>query len=405
LGDNRRPFLGFNIPNQIPMQPIIICKNCGTKISIDEALFDQQIQEAKQIAKREAEDEFKKLAKDGEEKVLQRANEKFAQKMKDLEEEREEDKKENRELREQLKQLMQEVRQVNKDKENKEIEMQKKLIDEEKKIREEAEKAAAEKQNLITAEKDKQLNDARKMNAELERKLHQGSQQMQGEVLELELEKVLSSTFKDDEITPVQKGVNGADVCHTVQSPMGRNCGIILWETKRTKNWTEGWIDKLKADCLMKKANIPVIITEVMPKDLKRDIELYRGVWIAKPNSIVPLATLLRKSLLDVERQKALAENHGTKSEALYTFITSHEFAHQVESMVEIYVDMREQVQKERTAYERLWALREKQAQKLLNGTANIIGSMQGQIGHTAMPRIKGLDLMELPSVPDEDSL
>lgn len=376
------------------MKPTITCKNCGTKISLDEVLLDDIKEQAIKEARREAEDEFKKRTKEVEEKALKQAREKFGQKMKDMEMEREEDKKENKELREQLKQLMQELREANKVRKN-----------EEKKIYEDAQKVASEEQRLKIAEKDKQLEDARRVNEELQRKLYQGSQQMQGEVLELDLERILSSKFTDDEISPVEKGVKGADVCQVVRSSLGHSCGIILWETKRTKNWTEAWIDKLKADCRLKKANVPVIITEVMPKDIKKDIDLYRGVWIAKPNFILPLAMLLRKSLLDVERQKALSKNRGTKADALYTFVTSHEFVQQIESMVETYMEMRGQVQKERVAYEKFWALREKQAQKLLDGTANIIGAMQGQIGHTAMPRIKGLELMELPEASDEDSL
>ena len=130
-----------------------------------------------------------------------------------------------------------------------------------------------------------------------------------------------------------------------------------------------------------------------MPKQVSGAIGNIGGVWVCKPNSVVVLATLLRKGLLDVGLQKALAQNRGTKADALFGFVTSHEFVHQVEAMVETYTEMRTQVLKERTAYEKFWAQREAQAQRLLIGTANIIGGMTGHIGATAMPKIKGLDL------------
>jgi len=169
----------------------------------------------------------------------------------------------------------------------------------------------------------------------------------------------------------------------------------MLWEIKRTKNWVDGWVDKLKQDLRAEKANIPIIVTETLPKSMDEDLGNYQGVWVCKPNMAIVLAVLLRKSLLDAGLQKALAENRGTKADALYNFVTSHEFVQQVESMVETYRAMNEQITKERVAFERTWALREKQAQGLLLSTANIVGSMQGQIGQSSMPKIRGLELLD----------
>ena len=152
----------------------------------------------------------------------------------------------------------------------------------------------------------------------------------------------------------------------------------------------------MKDDVRATKANIPVIITEIMPKEIVEDIGFHEGVWVCKPKMTIILATLLRKNLLDVARQRALAEDRGTKADALYTFVISDEFVHQFEAMIETYREMNEQVGKERVVYERIWAQREKQAQRLLLGTANVIGGMQGQIGMGSMPKIKGLELLEI---------
>lgn len=315
--------------------------------------------------------------------------------LKALREDAENAKDQSNKLREQLGDLMKALREEKDARANAELEAQKRVAAEAEKIREEIQKSADEKQRYDLAAKNKTIEDLQKALDAAQRKAAQGSQQLQGEIMELDFEEALANAFRDDEISPVAKGTKGGDISQTVKSPRGTACGVILWEIKRTKNWTEGWIPKLKEDLRNAKANVPVIITEAMPKNVKEDMAQYQGVWLCKPSLAIVLGTLLRKGLLDVGYQKALAENRGDKAESLYNFVTSHEFIQQVESMVDTYQEMTLQVVKERVAYEKMWAQREKQAQKLLMGTANIIGSMQGHVGQAAMPKIKGLDLLE----------
>ncbi|HTE22115.1 MAG TPA: DUF2130 domain-containing protein [Candidatus Limnocylindria bacterium] len=384
----------------------IKCTHCGKDIELSEALtkdIESSVLEAehkKHIAelekvKAEATANAQKEIDEAKQKATDQAQAKLATKLKELQEESAEDKKDNQELREQLKQLMQQLRESNKAKDNIEIEMQKKLTEEEGKIREEAQKSADEKQRLNLAARDKTISDLQKALDEAQRKAAQGSQQLQGEIIELDLETELTNIFRDDDIEPVAKGTRGGDILHTVKSPRGTACGVMLWEIKRTKNWVDGWIPKLKEDLRNGKANIPIIVSEVMPKSIAEDIGTFNGVWICKPRMAIVLAMLLRKSLLDSGLQKALAENRGTKADALYNFVTSHEFVHQIEAMVETYQEMTQQITKERTYYAKFWAEREAQAQRLLLGTANIIGSMQGHVGQASMPKIKGLELLE----------
>ncbi|HSX00020.1 MAG TPA: DUF2130 domain-containing protein [Patescibacteria group bacterium] len=304
-------------------------------------------------------------------------------------------KEDGKQLREQLTELTKALREEKKAKENAELDMQKKLSTEQDKIREEVTKSSDEKYRLKLAEQEKKLSDTQKALEEAQRKAAQGSQQLQGEIMELDLERALADAFRDDDIEPVAKGVRGGDIKQTVKSPRGSICGVILWEIKRTKNWTDGWIPKLKEDLRNERANVPIIVTEAMPKQISEDMGVLQGVWICKPPLTIILGTLLRKSLLDAGLQKALAENRGTKAEALFNFVTSHEFVQQVESMVETYQDMAAQITKEKVVYQKIWAQREAQTQSLLLNTANIIGSMQGHIGQASMPRIKGLELLE----------
>ncbi len=308
----------------------------------------------------------------------------------------------NKELRDQLTALMQQLRESNKARESAELEAQKKIAAEESKIRETASREADERQRLNLAARDKTIADLQKALDDAQRKAAQGSQQLQGEVMELDFERALADAFRDDAIEPVAKGIKGGDIRQVVCSSRGLQCGVMLWEIKRTKNWTDGWIPKLKQDLRNEKANIPIIITEVMPKNVDDDMAQVDGVWVCKPKLAIILATLLRKGLLDAGRQKALAENRGTSAEALYNFVTSHEFIQQVEAMVETYQEMSLQIQKERIAYEKLWSQREKQTQKLFMSTANIVGSMQGYVGQASMPRIKGLELDTGEEIADE---
>ncbi len=384
----------------------IQCTFCGKDIELSEALtkdiektvlaaeHEKHIAEMKQVQK-EADEKTIKLINEASLKAQVDAAAKAELKLKQSQADAEDERKSNKELREQLSGLMQELRESKKAVANAELKMQKKLSQEESKIREEAQKDADEKQRLKLAEKDKQLDAAKKQVEEMQRKLNQGSQQLQGEILELDLENALAVEFRDDEILPVDKGVRGADVKQIVKSSRGVACGVILWETKRTKGWTEGWVQKLKDDLRATKANIPVIVSEVLPSEVPAGIIFHNGIYVASPLSAMILATLLRKSLLDVGREKAISKHRDTSADALYSYATSHEFVQQIEAMVEVYTEMIVDITKEKAAFDRIWAKREVHAKKLLGSTANIIGNMQGQIGSGSMPKIKGLELLE----------
>lgn len=277
------------------------------------------------------------------------------------------------------------------------LEIQRTLDAERKKLEEEILKQSAEEHRLKDKEKDKKIEVLQTQLEDALRRTKLGSQQMQGEILELDLEETLKTSFPNDEIEPVGKGVKGADVRQIVKSPKGFLCGVILWETKRTKNWTDGWIAKLKSDLRAEKANIPVIISEALPDEAKSGFGVKDGVWIVSYQLILPIATLLRKNLLDIGFQKALVSHKGEKADQLMEYITSHEFRQQLEALVEVYSEMSEQLEKERAAYERIWKAREGQIKRIVSSTANVVGSIQGRVGSSSL-QIKGLDLPELES-------
>lgn len=269
-------------------------------------------------------------------------------------------------------------------------------IDEEKQKLEEAIlKKTYEEHRMRDLEKDKKINDLMRSLEEAQRKANLGSQQLQGEVLELDLEDNLRQSFPHDSIEPVGKGVRGADIKQIVKSPLGNICGVILWESKRTKAWSHEWLGKLKEDMRDEKANVPVIVTTTLPKEVPNGLGILEGVWVVKYELALSLATILRKGLLDVARQRAMLDQKADKASMLYDYVMGHEFRQQVEALAEVFTEMNDQLTKERTAFERIWKTREGQIRRMITSTINIYGSVQGVVG-SHMPQIKGLDLMEL---------
>ena len=235
---------------------------------------------------------------------------------------------------------------------------------------------------------------------ELKRTSQQGSMQIQGEVGELELEKILKDLFPFDEISEVKKGELGGDVRQIVRTQRGTECGMILWERKRTKVWTEEWVNKLREDMQRDKAHIGAIVTEVLPKNFKKQIGEKSGVWVTTMAFVEPLAMLLRKVLYDVAKEKAVKLNKQSKADEIYDFVTSMEFNQQVERISLIYQDMKGEISKERAVAERQWKQREMQVNRLITGVSGIYGSIQGIAG-SALPQVKSL---ELPDVDDNVS-
>ena len=346
----------------------IKCPACGKLIAITEAVKQEFEKELGEKYQKDLEIAQKQV----EEKSLLEINE-----LKKILEEKE---RKNAELREQEIKLQ--------------FSFQRKLDEERKRVEETVMKHATENFRLKEMEREKVISDLKKSLEEAQRKASQGSQQTQGEVLELDLENTLRVAFPNDQIEPVEKGIKGADIRQIVKSPRGTVCGVILWESKRTKAWTDEWLVKLKDDLRAVHADIPVIVSTVLPKEAENGFGLKEGVWLVTHGLVIPLAIMIRKNLLDVGYQKALSINQGRKADLVYDFITGNEFRQQVESLVEVFKEMQDQLFKEKTAFEKIWKSREGQIKRLISGTVNIYGGAQGLVG-SSMPQIKGLELLE----------
>ena len=258
-------------------------------------------------------------------------------------------------------------------------------------VREKAAREANAAMELKVMEKDQQLAGMTKQIEDLKRRAEQGSQQMQGEVLELALEETLRAKFAFDTIEPVGKGEFGGDVMQRVTSPAGAPCGAILWETKRTKNWSDGWLAKLRKDQRAANAEIAIIISQALHKDVET-FGMVDGVWVTGPQYYVPLAIALRQSLIDVHSVKLAGVGQQTKTEQVYDYLTGPRFRQRVEAIVEKFGDMQADLDRERKSMMRLWAKRQQQIDGVIESTVGMYGDLQGIAGQ-AIQEIDGLEI------------
>jgi hypothetical protein len=213
---------------------------------------------------------------------------------------------------------------------------------------------------------------------------------LQGEVLEIELETTLRAKFPTDSIEPVPKGEFGGDVVQRVIGSMQQRCGTILWESKRTKTWQDGWLAKLRDDQRAAKAEIAIIVTQVLPKDVET-FDLIDGVWVTSRRTMLPVAIALRQSLVELSLARQSGEGQQTKKEMIYQYLTGPRFRLRVEAIVEKFRDMQEDLEKERKTLTKLWAKREEQIRCVVEATAGMYGDLQGIAGKS-LQEIEGLD-------------
>ena len=247
-------------------------------------------------------------------------------------------------------------------------------------------------------EKDQTIGSMQRTIEELKRKAEQGSQQLQGEVRELELEGVLKAGFPYDGIVAVAKGESGGDIVQSVRNQHGQAGGIILWEMKCTRHWSDAWLAKLREDKRTAKAEICVLVSQVLPKGVDT-FHLIDGVWVTHPRCVVPVATVLRETLLQITLARQVAEGQQSKTEMVYQYLTGPRFRLRVEAIVEAFSCMQEDLDKERKVIMKQWAKRQEQIERVMNGTIGMYGDLQGIAGKS-LREIDGLELRALELGP-----
>lgn len=361
----------------------IVCKHCGKEIEISEALLHQ----VEEKVKKEVSQDVERQIREAQEDALKKAALEFEEKNKKTVEEL---KRKNEEFEEKKKKLEEEQRKAL-------LDAEKSFIEEKKKIEEKTQKEFEESQRMKDREKELQIENLKRMLEEANRKASGVSQQVQGEVLEIDLEESLVEAFPTDEITPVAKGSSGGDVVQVVKNSLGKVAGSILWETKRAK-WSPSWLPKLREDARKVGASSSILVTEDLPKDIK-SFGFVDGILVTSYSYAISLAILVRRGIMQTAAAKSAAENKDETLEMVYQYLQSDAFRHRIEGYVESISLMRSDLDSERRSMERIWKRREMQIVKAESSISKLAGELEGIMG-SSFPTIKNLSL---ESGMDED--
>jgi len=361
----------------------IKCPSCGHQFEPNESIRE----EIEKELRGKMQDWQKQKEKQLEDAIRKNLSSDFETKLRLLEE----NNKENEEKLKQARQKEADFLRKEQELKNKEAEIEltvqkqlqkdrEKLTEDIRKIEEQKVAAKDTEYQMRLKELEKQLEDQKRLADEMRRKAEQGSMQLQGEVQELALEEMLKASFPFDIISEVGKGVRGADCIQTVRNNFGQECGKIIFESKRTKDFAADWIEKLKADMRSQGADVAVIVTQALPKDMDSFGEK-SGVWICSFAEVRPIVQMLRDGIIKISTALKSKENRGDKMHLLYDYLTSREFAEQWQAIREGFMSMKLSIQKERDAMEKLWKAREKQLEKVLLSAAHVRGSIEGISG------------------------
>ena len=405
----------------------ITCSKCGKEIPLSEAVshrireqlageFQQKLKEResglseRERQLREAQQTLEQRQKSVQAEVARQlsaqkeqllaqaardAQEKLGLEMNDLQARLEEQKRQLKQAQDAELDLRRKQRELEEQKRSLELEVARTLDEERGKIAAQARTQATEGQRLRLAEKEKLIGDLQKQIDTLKQKAEQGSMQLQGEVLELDLESRLAAQFPHDAIEPVAKGQRGGDVLQRVRTNTGQDCGAILWEAKRARNWGGNWMAKLKEDQRAARADLAVLVSQTLPADM-RGFGLLDGVWVCDFATVIPLGVALRQGLVGAAVARQAEVGRQGKMEQLYQFLTSLEFRQRIEGVVEAFKTMREDLEAEKRALQKHWARREKQLEQAVTHTALLYGGVQGIVGQNSLPDIAPLQLPSL---------
>jgi hypothetical protein len=378
-------------------EPVITCPNCQSEIKLTESLAAPLVEAERERAREERDrlvdarvkKEQHRIAEEAAAKVRQDHVAEIEALRKDLAEKNVEittARTTELELRRERSKLEEEKRQI-------ELTVERRLDAERDSIRNQVRKEDDERFRGKIAEKDKVISDMRTQLDEARRKSEQGSQQTQGDVAEMELESLLKARFPFDDVEQIGKGREGGDRLQHVHSGSGPSSGSILWERKRTKAWANDWLEKARDDQRAAKADLVVIVTDTLPKDVAT-FDRVEGVWVTSPINAMPLAGALRHGLIECGAARRAIEGRQEKESLVYAHVTGPGFRGKIGLMVESILSLHQQHQKEKAAMMRIWTEREKQLDRLMSGTASIYGGFRGIVGAT-LPEVKELALPE----------
>jgi len=380
--------------NQAPSTLQTTCPNCGTQIKLEDTIaapliaqkekeFAAKLKTEREVAQKSTADQVKaELALTMESQAkqlsdLKRLSDIQDQKLKTAQEQQAKFLTKERELADKERELN--------------LTIEQRVTTEREQIIKKVHEEVAQTQGLKLKEKDEQLLSMQKKIEELQKKASQGSQQLQGEAMELQLEENLKSRFPHDTIEPIAKGISGADIKQHVTTQTGQSAGAILWELKRTKNWSNEWASKLKTDQRNTSAELAILVSQARPNDIDT-FDFYEGIYVCAPRYAVPLALVARQTLIGIAKTKRSQSGQKDKMALVYDYLTGSQFKHRVEAICEQFQTMQDDLNKERATMQRIWAKRDKQINAVIENTVGLHGDLEGIAGQS-MPQIDGLEL------------
>ena len=363
------------------------CPECGREFPLTDSITEQLRHEVEGTLRQQFDKQLSEEKQNWEKEFSERAKKQSADQIQELQDQVEELSTELKGAKELEVELRKMKRRLEREKDDLDLKVSR-LVDEQTgKAKEELEK----KYSLKDTQHSKQIEGLNKQIDELKRKLEQGSQQAQGEALELKLEGLLKDTFNNDLIEPVPKGMRGADVIQKVNGKSGQCCGTIIWESKNTRSWNGSWIDKLKENQRDIKAEIAVIASAVLPSEIS-NFGSHGGVWVTHWSFACQLAGVLRMTLIELQESKVTQAGKDNKIELLYDYLISPQFKQRVEAIAGAFDRMRKDLSQEKQAMERIWNKREKQIELIMKGTTGLYGDLQGIAG-SMIPEIEAFQM------------
>jgi hypothetical protein len=375
-------------------EPTITCPHCQQTIKLTESLAAPLLEANRESYERRLESERKAIALEEAQRAKTRVEEDLAARSREIGELEERLREQGTKLSEAQKaqaEILRERRKLDDRSRELDLTIERKVAEELAAAREGVRLEVGEESKLRLAERDKTIDALKTQIGELQRRAEQGSQQLQGEVLELELETTLAARFPQDAIQPVPKGEFGGDILHRVHGADGRACGTILWETKRTKHWSDTWLLKLRGDQRAAKAEVAVLVSAVLPRGVE-SFDFVDQVWVVHPKLAIPVAMLLRSTLTELASTRLSNEGLQTKTELVYQYLTGPRFRLRMEGLVEAFIGMEVDLKAEKRAMQRVWAKRECQLEQVMLAAGGMYGDLQGIAGRT-LPEIEGLAL------------
>ena len=376
----------------------ITCSACGKKILLSQAIradieksLRQQFEEATAARERDLRETLERDIRRAERDAAERAQRKLGHDLTALREQLLEQSRELEDARRQELALRKRERELERKQNEIELAVARQVDEERRRIVDETQARLADEHRLKDAEKERQLADMRRQIEDLRRKAEQGSQQLQGDAGEGELEAVLREVCRADDIEPVSQGVRGADLHHVVLDSRGVRVGAILWECKNTRHWSEAWIAKLKTDQRSVRADVAILVSACLPKGVTR-FAYVDGVLVTDFASAAGLAAIVRAQLIALAQARSAAMHKEERLELLHRYLTGNDFRHRVEAVVEAFAAMRQDLDQERRAAERQWARRARQLDAVTLNVAGMYGDLQG-----LLPALPAIGLLELP--------